>query len=95
MKQEAAFFVNREPVLLYIAQKLKDALRLEAILDSAGVDYGVEPDEYRGGVIFRTVRVGAFFYVRAEHAEAAREVLRRNNYTPAEPEPQAPEALAP
>jgi len=27
------------------------------------VDYGVEADEYRGGVIFRSVRAGAFSYV--------------------------------
>ncbi len=89
MKQEASYFENREPVLIYIAHKLRDALRLEGILDSAGLDYGVEPDEYRGGVIFRTVRVGAFFYVPAETAEAAREILRRNSYTPSEQEPPA------
>lgn len=86
MKQEASFFDNRRPVLIYIAKKLRDALRLEAILDSAGVDYGVEPDEYRGGVIFRTVRVGAFFYVPAENAPAAREILRSNSFTPNEEE---------
>ena len=87
MKQDASFFENREPALIYIAKKLNDALRLESILDAAGVDYGVEPDEYRGGVVFRTVRVGAFFYVPAENAEAAREVLRQNSYVPSEPEP--------
>ena len=84
MKREAAFFENREPVLIYIARKLNDALRLEGILDSAGVDYGVEADEYRGGVIFRTVKVGAFFYVLPECAETAREILTHNGYTPNE-----------
>jgi hypothetical protein len=84
MKREAPFFDNREPVLIYIARKLNDALRLEAILDSAGVDYGVEADHYRGGVIFRTVKVGAFFYVLPEHLESAREILLRNNYAPLE-----------
>jgi hypothetical protein len=87
MKQEPSFFENREPVLIYIARKLRDALRLEEILNSAGVDYGVETDQYRGGVIFRTVRVGAFFYVPAEHAEVAREVLLRNSFTPSEDPP--------
>jgi hypothetical protein len=84
MKQEASYFENKEPVLIYIAKKLREALRLEAILDSAGVDYGVEADQYRGGVIFRTVRAGAFFYVLPEQEEMAREVLRRNDYKPNE-----------
>jgi hypothetical protein len=82
MKREASFFDGKEPVLIYIARKLNDALRLEAILDSAGVDYGVEADQYRGGVIFRTVQVGAFFYVLPETMEAAREALRRDGYKP-------------
>ena len=84
MKREASYFENREPVLIYIARKLNDALRLESILDAAGIDYGVEADEYRGGVIFRSVKVGAFFYVLPEQEEIAREVLLRNAYTPNE-----------
>ena len=32
MKRDADFFDGREPVLLYIAKKLKDALALEAVL---------------------------------------------------------------
>jgi hypothetical protein len=82
MKQDAAYFEGKEPVLIYIAKKLKDALRLEDILTAGNIDFGVEADEYRGGVIFRSVRAGAFFYVLPEHVEAAHEVLRHNNYTP-------------
>ena len=82
MKREASFFDNREPVLIYIAKKLTEALRLEGILDAAGVDYGVEADQYRGGVIFRSVKVGAFFYVLPEHEAMAREILLRNSYKP-------------
>jgi hypothetical protein len=90
MKQEASFFDDREAVLIYIAKKLKDALRLEGIFDAAGVDYGVETDEYRGGMIFAAVRVGAFFYVLPEAAAAAGEAMRRNGYKPvAEPAPPA------
>ena len=44
----------------------------------------MEADEYRGGVIFRSVKVGAFFYVLPEQEEMAREVLLRNAYTPNE-----------
>ena len=90
MKQEASFFENREAVLVYIAKKLKDALRLEGIFDAAGVDYGVETDEYRGGTIFPTVRVGAFFYVLPEASAAAYAVMRGNGYKPVlEPGPPA------
>jgi hypothetical protein len=57
MKQDAAFFEDKESVLIYIAKKLKEALRLETALTEAGIDYGVEADEYRGGVVFRSARV--------------------------------------
>ena len=82
MKQDASFFDGKEPVLVYIAKKLKDALRLESALTAAGVDYGVEADEYRGGVIFRGTRIGAFFYVLPEVVDATHEVMRRNGYRP-------------
>ena len=82
MKQDASYFENKEAVLIYIAKRLRDALRLEGILSSAGVDYGVEADEYRGGIIFHGVRTGAFFYVLPESAAAAQEIMRRNGYRP-------------
>jgi len=82
MKQEASFFEGKEPVLIYIAKRLKDALRLENIFSEAGLDYGVEADEYRAGVIFRTVRAGAFFYVLEDSVAAAHEIMRRHGYTP-------------
>jgi hypothetical protein len=46
------------------------------------VDYGVEADEYRAGVIFRSVRAGAFFYVLSEAVDRAHEVMRQNGYKP-------------
>jgi hypothetical protein len=82
MKQEPSFFEGREPVLIYIAKKLRDALRLESLFTAAGVDYGVEADEYRGGVLFRAVRVGAFFYVLPNAVPAAHEVMLRHGYKP-------------
>lgn len=82
MKQGAAFFEGKEAVLVYIAKRLKDALRLEGIFTEAAIDFGVEADEYRGGVIFRTVRAGAFFYVLPETVASAHSVMRRNGYTP-------------
>jgi hypothetical protein len=86
MRQEPAFFAGHEPILIYIAKRLRDALRLESIFDAAGVEYGVEADEYRGGIIFQGMRTGAFFYVLPQAAEAARSVMRDNGYRPFEGE---------
>jgi hypothetical protein len=82
MKQDASFFEDRNPVLVYIAKRLRDALRLEGIFTEAGLDFGVEADEYRGGVVFRTVRTGAFFYVLPEAAKDAFAILERNGFKP-------------
>ena len=82
MKQDSTYFEGKEPVLIYIGKKLKDSLRLEEIFTAASVDYGVEADEYRGGVIFRSVRAGAFFYVLPETVDRAHEVMHQNGYKP-------------
>jgi hypothetical protein len=82
VKQDASFFEGKESVLIYIARKLREALQLESILADAGIDFGVEADEYRGGVVFRSVRTGAFFYVLPETVAAAHEVLRKNGLKP-------------
>jgi len=77
-----------EPVLslIFIAKKLRDAKALEAVLSAAGIDYQVEPDEYLGGFVFKTKRIGAFFYVDQEAREAAIEVMMRKGFVPADPE---------
>ena len=82
MRQEASFFEGKEPILVFIAKKLRDALRLEGIFTEAGLDYGVEADEYRGGVIFRSVRAGAFFYVLPGAVEAAHAIMERHGIKP-------------
>jgi len=87
VKQDASFFEGREAILIYIAKRLKDALRLESVLTGAGLDYGVEADHYRGGIIFRGERVGAFFYVLDETVEAAHRVMRQHGYRPFVGEP--------
>jgi hypothetical protein len=86
MKQDAAFFEGKEPILVYIAKKLRDALRLESLLTAAGLDYGVEADEYSGGVVFRSQRTGAFFYVLPDSVSAAHRVMQENGYRPHPPE---------
>ena len=82
MRQEAPFFEGKDAVLIYIAKKLKDALRLEETLTAAGIDYGVEADEYRGGIILRSTRVGAFFYVTREGLGIAHQIMRNNGFAP-------------
>ena len=82
MKQEASFFEGQDPVLVYIAKKLKDALRLEAVFTERGLDFGVEADEYRGGIIFRSVRAGAFFYVLPDAVGAAHDAMQSHGFKP-------------
>ncbi len=89
MRQDAAFFGEGRAELVYIAKRLADATRLESILTAAGIDYGVEADNYRGGIIFQTERVGAFFYVLPDTMEAAQRTMRENGYKPLEPEPES------
>src|SRR5437868_1550025 len=66
MRQTADAFAGQQLRLLYVAKRLKDALRLEATLTDAGIDYVVETERYAAGMIFRAERVGAFFYVTAD-----------------------------
>ncbi|HTB17344.1 MAG TPA: hypothetical protein VK708_04475 [Bryobacteraceae bacterium] len=80
MRREADFFGDRDMDLVYIAKKLQEALRLEAAFTESGVDYAGEPDKYSGGVIFRSERVGAFFYVLPEEAEQARQVMQQHGF---------------
>jgi len=82
LKLEPEAFADREVILVYIARRLDDALRLEAALTAAGFDYVVEADQYTGGVVFRTVRTGAFFYVLPENAAAARDVIAKQGMKP-------------
>jgi len=82
MKRDPDYFEGQEPELIYIARRLKDATRLEGLLDEAGVDYGSEPDDYVAGTIFRTTRVGVFFYVLAEWRDRAVDVLLANGFIP-------------
>jgi hypothetical protein len=80
MRREPEFFGETELTLVYIAKKLKEALAVEALFTQAGLDYLVEPDIYSGGIIFRSERTGAFFYVNPEKQTDARELLSGANY---------------
>ncbi|HVW84800.1 MAG TPA: hypothetical protein VHB50_08960 [Bryobacteraceae bacterium] len=83
MKKDPDYFEGREPRLIFIAKRLRDATRLEEIFTSAGIDYAVEADEYQGGVIFRRTRVGAFFYVLPEVRDRAAQIMMDSGFRPA------------
>ena len=80
MRRDADFFEDHEMDLVYIAKKLQEALRLESAFTEAGLDYAVETDKYLGGVLFRSERVGAFFYVLPETAAQARDIMREHGF---------------
>jgi hypothetical protein len=71
--------------LVYIAAKVAEAQRVEAILEEQGIEYTIQVEQYRSGVIFSSVRAGAFFYVLPEAAARCREGLKRLGYKVQEP----------
>jgi hypothetical protein len=88
MRRDPDFFEDREMDLIYIAKRLKDALRLEAVLTEWGIDYAVETDQYVGGMLFRHHRVGAFFYVLPEALEQARQTMHQHGFRSPKFQPQ-------
>lgn len=82
MRREAEYFGDLELCLVYVARKLEEAQKLEAVLTAAGMDYYVTPEEYMGGFLFPTRRIGAFFYVRPQEEQYARQALRGAGYRP-------------
>ena len=85
MRQPPEFFGDQDLDLVYIAKKLDEALAVEKLFDNAGLDYYVEPDTYKGGVVFASERIGAFFYLAPSDGAAAREALANAGYRPQEP----------
>jgi hypothetical protein len=82
MLRNEEFFGDQDLALVYIAKRLREAKRLEAALTAANLDYLVETDTYRGGFIFVSERVGAFFYVHPEHEEECRNVMKQSGFKP-------------
>jgi len=80
MRRSPEFFDDREITLVHIASTLRGALRLERLLSKHGIDYAVETDRYRSGLLFMTEKTGAFFYVLAPDSARARDLLRRNRF---------------
>lgn len=84
MRHDEDYFGQQELALLYIAKRLSEAKKMETLLTEAGIDYLVEPDTYRGGFLFVSERIGAFFYTTDELTGRARELLKSSGYKPYE-----------
>lgn len=80
MRREPDYFGDKELLLIYIGKKLREAKAVERAFDEAGVDYAIEVDYYTGGLIFRSERAGAFFYVDPAQEELAAGVLAKGGY---------------
>lgn len=84
MRREIEFFDEIELDLVYMARRLRDALKLEDLLTAAGIEYLVETGTYTGGLLIKRDLAGAFFYVPPADAERTRELLIQNRYKPYE-----------
>ena len=80
MRREPDFFEDQELVLVYMARRLKNALAVERILTDGGLDYHLETGPYQSGLLFRTTKMGVFFYCRLQDAESARSLLLKNGH---------------
>jgi hypothetical protein len=86
VRRDPDFFGQAELDLVYMARRLRDALRLEALLTEAGIEYLVETGSYTGGLLMRRELTGAFFYVAPSDLTRTRDVLLANRYKPYERE---------
>ena len=80
MRRDPTEYEGRDLELIYIAGRVDEAKRIEAILDEQGIDYTIQVEQYRAGVIFASVRAGAFFYVLPELAGRSRHTLKQLGY---------------
>ncbi len=86
MRRDPEFFEDRQLHLVYMARRLKESLRVEAVLDAAGLDYAVEPAYYQSGLLFRTTKIGAYFYLPPQDEGRARSLLAGRGFTPYDPD---------
>ncbi len=68
--------------LLYLSKRLREALKIEALLTAQNIDYLVEAGPYTGGFLFRRQLTGAYFYVAEVDLTRARQILSASGYTP-------------
>lgn len=86
MRRDPEYFGDVELDLVYMAKRLREALRLEELLTEAGIEYLVETGTYTGGLLMKRDLTGAFFYVAPADLEQTRDLLIANRYRPYEGE---------
>jgi hypothetical protein len=86
MKRDPEFFGETELNLVFMARRLREALKVEELFTAAEIDYLVETGTYTGGLIMKRDLTGAFFYVTPEAQAQAAQVLLSNRYKPYEGE---------
>ncbi len=86
VRREAEFFGDAELDLIYMARRLRDALKLEQLLSDAGIDYAVETGTYTGGLLIKRELAGAFFYVAPADLQKGHALLGQNGFKPYAPE---------
>ena len=84
VRRDPEFFGEAELDLIYMARRLREALKLETLLTEAGIEYLVETGSYTGGLLMRRELTGAFFYVAPADLIRARNLLLSNRYRPYE-----------
>ncbi len=84
MRRSPEEYGEQELELIYIARRLQEAKDIEGLLDHHDIDYAVQVEQYRAGIIFVGLRAGAFFYVLPDVATRSRELLRSFGYRPQE-----------
>ena len=82
MRRDPEWFGEREMELIQLSRKLKEALKVEAILTDAGIEYTLEVDSYKGTMflVIPTERKGVFFYVPTEDAASVRDLLAGSGF---------------
>jgi hypothetical protein len=87
MRRDPDHFEETELDLVYMARRLKESLAVERVLDDGGLDYVVEPAYYQSGILFRTTKIGAYFYVLPSDLDRARTLLTQHKFKPYESQP--------
>jgi hypothetical protein len=63
-----------------MARRLKHALAVEKIFTEGGMDYFLETGPYLSGLLFRTTKVGVFFYSTSDDEARARAMLIEHEF---------------
>ncbi len=82
VRRDPEFFEEEELDLVYMARRLREALKLEKLLTEAGIEYLVETGSYTGGLLMRRELTGAFFYVAPSDLARTRNLLQENRCRP-------------